>query len=191
MILGTISDSQRRVSFKDIKEIMSQFPQVREYINTKNYQQLYELIDSYAMNTSGSLPMNNLCADMLLLLADISTKDANLFSDCVIHNEPFVSLWTYLHIDKINYTKCEHFSVNMIECEIDVVEIKIPEGASKISQLDTTHHNYWLSYCTINELQIINYSKIINTKTLKSRILKMFEKYNIDVTVNEVKIINK
>lgn len=191
MILGTISDSQRRVSFKDIKEIMSQFPQVREYINTKNYQQLYELIDSYAMNTSGSLPMNNLCADMLLLLADISTKDANLFSDCVIHNKPFVSLWTYLHIDKINYTKREHFSVNMFECEIDVVEIKIPEGASKISQLDTTHHNYWLSECTINELQIINYSKVINTKTLKSRILKMLEKYNIDVTVNEVKIINK
>lgn len=191
MILGTISDSQRRVSFKDIKEIMSQFPQVREYINTKNYQQLYELIDSYAMNTSGSLPMNNLCADMLLLLANVSIKDANLFSDCVIHNEPFVSLWTYLHIDKINYTKREHFSVNMIECEIDVVEIKIPEGASKISQLDTTHHNYWMSDCTINELQIINYSKVINTKTLKSRILKMFEKYNIDVTVNEVKIINK
>lgn len=191
MILGAISDSQLRVSFKDIKEIMSQFPQVREYINTKNYQQLYELIDSYAMNTSGSLPMNNLCADMLLLLADISTKDANLFSDCVIHNEPFVSLWTYLHIDKINYTKREHFSVNMFECEIDVVEIKIPEGASKISQLDTTHHNYWLSECTIKELQIINYSKVINTKTLKSRILKMFEKYNIDVTVNEVKIINK
>lgn len=191
MILGTISDSQRRVSFKDIKEIMSQFSQVREYINTKNYQQLYELIDSYAMNTSGSLPMNNLCADMLCLLADISTKDANLFSDCVIHNEPFVSLWTYLHIDKINYTKREHFSVNMFECEIDVVEIKIPEGASKISQLDTTHHNYWLSDCTINELQIINYSKVINTKTLKSRILKMLEKYNIDVTVNEVKIINK
>lgn len=191
MILGTISDSQRRVSFKDIKEIMSQFPQVREYINTKNYQQLYELIDSYAMNTSGSLPMNNLCADMLLLLADISTKDANLFSDCVIHNEPFVSLWTYLHIDEINYTKREHFSVNMFECEIDVVEIKIPEGVSKISQLDTTHHNYWLSECTINKLQIINYSKVINTKTLKSRILKMFEKYNIDVTVNEVTIINK
>lgn len=191
MILGTISDSQQIVSFKDIKEIMSQFPQVREYINTKNYQQLYELIDSYAMNTSGSLPMNNLCADMLLLLADISTKDANLFSDCVIHNEPFVSLWTYLRIDKINYTKREHFSVNMFECEIDVVEIKIPEGASKISQLDTTHHNYWLSDCTIHELQIINYSKVINTKTLKSRILKMFEKYNIDVTVNEVKIINK
>lgn len=191
MILGTISDSQRRVSFKDIKEIMSQFPQVREYINTKNYQQLYELIDSYAMTTSGSLPMNNLCADMLLLLADISTKDANLFSDCVIHNDPFVSLWTYLHIDKINYTKREHFSVNMFECEIDVVEIKIPEGASKISQLDTTHHNYWMSDCTINELQIINYSKVINTKTLKSRILKMLEKYNIDVTVNEVTIINK
>lgn len=191
MILGTISDSQRRVSFKDIKEIMSQFPQVREYINTKNYQQLYELIDSYAMNTSGSLPMNNLCADMLRLLADISTKDANLFSDCVIHNEPFVSLWTYLHIDKISYTKREHFSVNMFECEIDVVEIKIPEGTSKISQLDTTHHNYWLSECTIQELQIINYSKVINTKTLKSRILKMLEKYNIDVTVNEVKIINK
>lgn len=72
-----------------------------------------------------------------------------------------------------------------------VVEIKIPEGASKISQLDTTHHNFWLNECTINELQIINYSKVINTKTLKSRILKMFEKYNIDVTVNEVKIINK
>lgn len=35
MILGTISDSQRRVSFREIKEIMSQFPQVREYINTK------------------------------------------------------------------------------------------------------------------------------------------------------------
>lgn len=191
MILGTISDSQRRVSFREIKEIMSQFPQVREYINTKNYQQLYELIDSYAMNTSGSLPMNNLCADMLLLLADISTKDANLFSDCVMHNEPFVSLWTYLHIDKINYTKREHFSINMFECEIDVMEIKIPEGASKISQLDTTHHNYWLSDCTIHELQIINYSKVINTKTLKSRILKMLEKYNIDVTVNEVKIINK
>lgn len=191
MILGTISDSQRRVSFKDIKEIMSQFPQVREYINTKNYQQLYEIICFIAMNTSGSLPMNNLCADMLFLLADISTKDANLFSDCVIHNEPFVSLWTYLHIDKINYTKREHFSVNMFECEIDVVEIKIPEGTSKISQLDTTHHNYWLSECTIQELQIINYSKVINTKTLKSRILKMFEKYNIDVTVNEVKIINK
>lgn len=85
MILGTISDSQLRVSFKDIKEIMSQFP------------------------------------------ADISTKDANLFSDCVIHNEPFVSLWTYLHIDKISYTKREHFSVNMFECEIDVVEIKIPD----------------------------------------------------------------
>jgi len=79
----------------------------------------------------------------------------------------------------------------MFECEIDVVEIKIPEGTSKISQLDTTHHNYWLSECTIHELQIINYSKVINTKTLKSRILKMFEKYNIDVTVNEVKIINK
>lgn len=30
MILGTISDSQRRVSFREIKEIMSQFPQVRE-----------------------------------------------------------------------------------------------------------------------------------------------------------------
>lgn len=191
MILGTISDSQRRVSFKDIKEIMSQFPQVREYINTKNYQQLYELIDSYAMNTSGSLPMNNLCADMLLLLADISTKDANLFSDCVIHNEPFVSLWTYLHIDKINYTKRERFSVNMFECEIDVMEIKIPEGASKISQLDTTHHNYWLSDCTINELQIINYSKVINTKTLDRRILSMVHKYNSDITVGGVKIINK
>lgn len=48
-----------------------------------------------------------------------------------------------------------------------------------------------ISECTIHELQIINYSKVINTKTLKSRILKMFEKYNIDVTVNEVKIINK
>lgn len=191
MILGTNSDSQRIVSFIEIKEIMSQFPQVREYINTKNYQQLYELIDSYVMNTSGSLTKNNLCADMLLLLADISIKDANLFSDCVIHNEPFVSLWTYLHIDKINYTKCERFAVNVFECEIDVMEIKIPEGTSKISKLDTTHHNYWLNRCTINELQIINYSKVINTKTLKSRILKMLEKYNIDVTVNEVKIINK
>lgn len=191
MILGTISNSQRRASFRETKEIMSQFPQVREYINTKNYQQLYELIDSYARNTFGSVPSNNLCADMLLLLADISTKDANLFSDCVIHNEPFISLWTYLHIDKINYTKCEHFSISMFECEIDVVEIKIPEGTSKISQLDTTHYNYRLNECTINELQIINYSKVINTKTLKSRILKMFEKYNFNVTVNEVKIINK
>lgn len=191
MILGASSNGHKRVSFKDIKEIISQFSQVREYINTKNYQQLYELIDSYAMNTSVSLPTNNLCADMILLLANISIKDANLFSDCVIHNNPFTSLWTYLHIDKINYTEREHFSVNVFECEIDVVEIKIPEGTSKISQLDTTRHHYWLSKCTIQELQIINYSKVINTKTLKSRILKMLEKYNIDVTVNEVKIINK
>ena len=149
MIIGTISDSIKKTGLTDIKKFISQFPQVREYINTKNYEQLYELIVSYAMNTSGSLPMNNLCADMLLLLADISTKDANLFSDCVIHNEPFISLWTYLHIDKINYTKCEHFSVNVFECEIDVMEIKIPEGTSKISQLDTIHYNYWLSDCTI------------------------------------------
>lgn len=191
MILGTISDSHKRVSFKDIKEAISQFPQVRGYINTKNYQQLYELIYSYAMNTSGSLPTNNLCADMILLLADISIKDANLFSDCVIHNNPFTSLWTYLHIDKINYTEREHSSVSMFECEIDVVYIKIPEGTSKISQFDTVYHNYWLSDCIIKELQIINYSKVINTKTLKSRILKMFEKYNSNVSVNEVKIINK
>lgn len=191
MILGTISDSQRRVSFKDIKEIMSQFPQVREYINTKNYQQLYELIDSYTMNTSGSLPRNNLCADMIRLLASVSIKDANLFSDCVIHNDPFTSLWTYLHIDKINYSKREHFSVNVFDCEIDVMQIKIPEGTSKISQLDTTHHNYWLSDCTIKELQIINYSKVINTRTLDRRILSMVHKYNSDITVGGVKIINK
>ena len=126
---------------------------------------------------------------MLYLLADTDLKFASLFNDYVIDKEPYGVMWNRLHIDRIKYEHRRKSAIQMFNCVVDVMEIEIPNDVSEVSQLNVDQHNYWLVDCTIKEVQVINHSNKINTRTLRPEVMQLINRYNSDTIVENIKLV--